>query len=247
MTGMNDKQVLESLNRDTLRTDLGLGPNDAVPRILPTKLVTSRKPDEAAPSTTTSKKPSIQEAPWRAKVRLCACGNFEADDGSEVSTQNVCPQALRIMGYQLSANREWIGASGDVSLAFLNSDMPISEIVLLEPPSALKRLGLVPPGTIWRARKHIYGLRRSPKAWGNLRDSTIDKKVLETDAGKIEVKLVPDEEGLFILLNIADQRIIGVVATYVDDILAVGEAPAVAAFMAFIKSTWSTKFSGFIT
>ena len=52
MTGMNDEQVLESLNRDTLRTDLGLGPNDAVPRILPTKLVTSRKPDEAAPSTT---------------------------------------------------------------------------------------------------------------------------------------------------------------------------------------------------
>ena len=80
-----------------------------------------------------------------------------------------------------------------------------------------------------------------------MRDSTIDKKVLETDAGKIEVKLVPDEEGLFILLNVADQKIIGAVATYVDDILAVGEAPAVAAFMAFIKSTWSTKFSGFIT
>ena len=148
MTGMSDKQVLESLNRDTLR-DLGLGPKDAVPRILPTKLVTSRKPEEAAPSTTTtSKKSSFQEAPWRAKVRLCACGNFEADDGSEVATQNVCPQALRIMGYQLSTNREWIGASGDVSLAFLNSDMLPSDIVLLEPPSALKRLGLVPPGTI---------------------------------------------------------------------------------------------------
>ena len=43
MTGMSDKQVLESLNRNTLRRDLGLGPNDVVPRILPTKLVTSRR------------------------------------------------------------------------------------------------------------------------------------------------------------------------------------------------------------
>ena len=107
------------------------------------------------------------------------------------------PQALRIMGYQLRANREWVGASGDVSLAFLNSDMPPSQIVLLEPPSALKRLGLVPPGIIWEARKHIYGLKRNPKAWGNLRDNTIDKKILETASGKVEIKLVPDEGEFF--------------------------------------------------
>ena len=88
MAGMGEKRVLESLNRDTLKQDLGLGPDEAVPRILPTKLVTSRKPDEVVAIAATSKKPCIQEAPWRAKVRLCACGNFELPDGSEVTTSN---------------------------------------------------------------------------------------------------------------------------------------------------------------
>ena len=78
------------------------------------------------------------------------------------------------MGLQLSPHSSWAAASGDVSLAFLNSDTPSSELILAEPLTALKRLGLVPPGTVWRARKHIYGLRRSPKAWGQLRDGILN-------------------------------------------------------------------------
>ena len=125
--------------------------------------------------------------------------------------------------------------------------MDPSEIVLLEPPAILKRLGLVEAGTIWRARKHIYGLRRSPKAWSNLRDVTINKQVLDTSSGKVDVKLVPEEEGLFVLVSRASQEIVGIAATYVDDIFAVGEPSVVAAFMSFIQKTWTTKFSGFIT
>ena len=123
----------------------------------------SRKPEDGI-SLTDHKATEVEDQPWRAKVRLCACGNFETHTGAEVSTQNVCPTALRIMGNRLGSNTSWVAASGDVSLTFLNSDMNPSEVVLLEPPTALKRLGLVPTGIIWRARKHIYGLRRSPKA-----------------------------------------------------------------------------------
>ena len=250
MQGMTDKGVLDSHDRDSLKQDLGLAPSDRLPQILPTKLVVSRKPDDSALEAVADKKTKknqITEPPWKAKVRLCACGNFEANDGTDVTTQNVSSQALRIMGHELSAHQTWIAAGGDISLAFLNSDMDPSELVLLEPPSVLKRLGLVKPGTVWRARKHIYGLRRSPKAWGQLRDTTINGKLLKTKSGSLEVKLVPDEDGLFILVDQKSQQVIGIVAMYVDDIFAVGEAPAVAAFMSFIQDTWSTKFSGFIT
>ena len=246
MEGMREKGVLDELKRDSLRAELGLGPDERIPRVLPTKLVVSRKPEDGALES--SQEPSkIEDPPWKAKCRLRACGNFEAEDGAEVSTQNVCPMALRIMGYQLSSHASWIGASGDVSLAFLNSSMDPSEIVLLEPPAILKRLKLVEAGTIWRARKHIYGLRRSPKAWSNLRDVTINKQVLDTSSGKVDVKLVPDEDGLFVLVSKASQKIVGIAATYVDDIFAVGEPSVVAAFMSFIQKTWTTKFSGFIT
>ena len=85
---MSEKQVLQQLSKDTLKQDLGSGPDDAAPKNLPSKLVTTRKPDEAALPTTDSN-PSTQAAPWRAKARRCACGNCEADDGAGVATQNV--------------------------------------------------------------------------------------------------------------------------------------------------------------
>ena len=52
------------------------------------------------------------------------------------------------MGHEL-AHSEWVAASGDVSLAFLNSKLDDDDIVLLEPPSALRRLGLVKPKVSW--------------------------------------------------------------------------------------------------
>ncbi|OLP84290.1 Copia protein [Symbiodinium microadriaticum] len=243
MTGMHNMGVLEEISRDSLHKDLGLAPGAKVPRPLPTKLVTSRKPEEE-----TGGESKVQgEPPWKAKVRLCACGNFEAYDGAEVTTQNVSPTALRIMGHELSAHSEWVAASGDVSLAFLNSKLDDDDIVLLEPPSALRRLGLVKPKVLWRARKHIYGLRRSPRAWSQLRDDTIDGKEIACDEGSFVAELVSDEEGLFVLRDCRSQEVVGIAAVYVDDVLVVGQASSVTAFMEFVGATWNTKFSGFIS
>ena len=133
---MHNMDVLEEASRDNLHQDLGLAPGVKIPRPLPTKLVPSRKPEEE----------TGQES--KAKIQVCACSNFEAYDGAEVTTQNVGPTALRIMGHELSAHSEWVAASGDVSLAFLNSKLDDDDIVLLEPPSTLKRLGLVKPNVL---------------------------------------------------------------------------------------------------
>ena len=46
MTGMHNMGVLEEVSRDSLHKDLGLAPGAKIPRPLPTKLVTSRKPEE---------------------------------------------------------------------------------------------------------------------------------------------------------------------------------------------------------
>ena len=245
MTGMNNMNVLEEVSRDNLHQDLGLAPGVQLPRPLPTKLVTSRKPEEE--NGHESKTKGQGEPPWKAKVRLCACGNFEAYDGAEVTTQNVSPTALRIMGHELSAHPEWVAASGDVSLAFLNSKLDDDDIVLLEPPSTLKRLGLVKPNVLWRARKHIYGLRRSPRAWSKLRDDTINGKEVAYDGGSFVAELVSDEEGLFVLRDCHSQEVRGIAAVYVDDVLVVGQASAVTAFMDFAEATWNTKLSGFIS
>ena len=97
------------------------------------------------------------------------------------------------------------------------------------------------------ARKHIYGLRRSPRAWSKLRDDTIDGKEIACDEGSFVAELVSDEEGLFVLRDCRSQEMVGIAAVYVDDVLVVGQASSVTAFMEFVGATWNTKFSGFIS
>ena len=83
MEGMHEKGVLDELKRDSLRAELGLGPDERLPRILPTKLVVSRKPEDGALESS-QEASKVEDPPWKAKCRLCACGNFEAEDGAEV-------------------------------------------------------------------------------------------------------------------------------------------------------------------
>ena len=76
-------------------------------------------------------------------------------------------------------------------------------------------------------------MRRSPRAWSKLRDDTINGKEVAYDGGSFVAELVSDEEGLFVLRDCHSQEVRGIAAVYVDDVLVVGQASAVTAFMDF--------------
>ena len=61
----------------------------------------------------------------------------------------------------------------DVSNAFINSDLPENRLVLIDPPSLLISLGYLPQGTVWVAKRAIYGLRESPALWGPAKSEAI--------------------------------------------------------------------------
>ncbi|CAE7437070.1 RE1 [Symbiodinium sp. CCMP2592] len=251
MDGMKAKNVLEDLDRDHLREQLGLNPDEPIPEILPCKLVVAAKPEDVAPITVSGDGTNADpaEQPWKAKIRLCACGNFEgAREHEDNTTSNVSPIALRLMAHELAKHKSWVGANGDVSMAFLNTELEPSEIVLLEPPSALKKLGLVAPRTIWRARRYIYGLRRSPKKWARLRDDTMHGKSLKYDGNReLVISLVDEQEGIFHIRDSASQELVALCAMYVDDIWCIGLPSAVTAILGFVSGTWETKLGGFIS
>ena len=251
MDGMKAKGVLEDLDRDHLREQLGLSPEEPIPEILPCKLVAAAKPEDVAPITVSddTTNPDPAEQPWKAKIRLCACGNFEGvREHEDNTTSNVSPIALRLMAHELARHKSWVGANGDVSMAFLNTELEPAEIVLLEPPSALKKLGLVAPRTIWRARRYIYGLRRSPKKWARLRDDTMHGKSLKYDGNReLVISLVDEQEGLFNIRDSESQEVVALCAMYVDDIWCIGLPSAVTAILDFVSGTWETKLGGFIS
>ena len=65
----------------------------------------------------------------------------------------------------------------DVKTAFLNAGLrgqdapPESRrIVLLQPPALMVKLGLAEVGELWQVEAALYGLRESPRQWGDHRD-----------------------------------------------------------------------------
>ena len=61
----------------------------------------------------------------------------------------------------------------DAKSAFMTAKLPSHMKVVVRPPQIWVDLGVVEPGTLWVAHRAIYGLRQSPRAWGNERDEKL--------------------------------------------------------------------------
>eukprot|EP00972_Heterocapsa_arctica_P103959 15321278-Heterocapsa_arctica.AAC.1 len=55
-------------------------------------------------------------------------------------------------------NKHYLVELGDVSTAFLHAPLPGDELILVEPPSNLRR-----PGWLWQLKEALYSLRISPR------------------------------------------------------------------------------------
>ena len=49
----------------------------------------------------------------------------------------------------------------------------IHKLVIVTPPEQWVKWGLVPAGTYWTLDRAVYGLRESPKLWGDERDKQL--------------------------------------------------------------------------
>ena len=61
----------------------------------------------------------------------------------------------------------------DVVTAFLRAPMPETDeenAVYVKPPALFEQFHLIKPGTYWKLVKAVYGLRVSPRLWGQERD-----------------------------------------------------------------------------
>ena len=129
--------------------------------IVPSKLVITRK------------------AGGRRKVRIVACGNFiPKRDEEDVFASGSDAVGVRT-ALKKGAIEGWCGTSVDIKTAFLNAPLPdggedsAETVVLIRPPPILVRLQYAQPGEWWLAKKAMYGLRQSPRVWGDFRDSVL--------------------------------------------------------------------------
>ena len=159
-------------------------------------------------------------------MRWVACGNLEPRKPEEDNfSSGADSSALRILVW-CAARLQWLASTLDVRTAFLNATMVLSEdenLILVKPPALLTEKIYLRKDVYYLPEKATYGLRRSPKLRGQARDETITDFDIHVDSeGKITIfnlELLQSEPNLWKLCAGEDERLHGLLMTYVDDIL----------------------------
>ena len=226
---------------------------------VPSKLVLTRKPMEDSEviirsDMGASEIAAIIQQAWNPRVRLVACGNFEKDSKAhdpENFAGNPGAETVRIL-LSLLARRStnMTAVVLDISCAFLNARLdrsPDAKPVLIQPPSIIYKLGLLEKGFVWRARRAIYGLRRSPRQWELERNGELDGVTLEPrshhEHGLLNLESL--ESGTWLIRD-SSGEIQGAMVMYVDDALIIGDLEICARLKAKLSSLWDLKVQGIL-
>ena len=107
------------------------------------------------------------------KCRGVACGNFAQRQPHEQVWTAQAEISSILSALRLAQLRGWAISSMDVKSAFMTADLPPDQLVIVRPPQLWVDLGFIKPGTLWPVKKAIYGLRESPRVWGESRDAKL--------------------------------------------------------------------------
>lgn len=201
------------------------------------------KPKEVMPAKMVcGMKPADEAGLRRKKSRLVACGNFTHKYGGEVKTHALEATLVRAM-LAYSEHRKWEARALDIDTAFLHGEFPEDHkhVYYIRAPQILIKLGLVNPGTVWKLKRPLYGLRESPRCWGTTRD----KKLADLKIGN-GLRLVRSVADHSLWTIMKDQEVVGLLGTYVDDFLLVGESEVLDAVAAALETVWKLKRRGVI-
>ena len=96
----------------------------------------------------------------KAKARLCARGDHQRPgiDFKEVFAAVAPAYILRIFS-AIAVSKQWLLKRIDIKCAFLHA--PLEEEVYIHPPLGLR----VPPNSVCRLKRSLYGLRQSGRNW----------------------------------------------------------------------------------
>ena len=191
----------------------------------------------------------------RRRFRMVACGNFvEKTEVEDVFASGADALAVRF-ALKKGAEMGWKGLTVDVKVAFLNAPLIDEEdpeedgtMVVLKPPSLIVRLGYAGPGEYYRADKAIYGLRQSPKRWGDHRDRKL--VAMRTPSGYV-LRPSDAEPNLWRIIWVRSDEelsyedeltseLYGLIVVYVDDMLMMSTEEILREVLQTIQKEWAT-------
>ena len=203
--------------------------------VVPSKLVITRK------------------AGGRRKVRIVACGNFiPKKEEEDLFASGSDAVGVRI-ALKKASMEDWLGSSVDIKTAFLNAPLPGSDDaqeekknqkvtkVLIKPPPLLVKLKYIKEDAWWLALKAMYGLRQSPKVWGDHRDAILTKMEWRSHGKMRWLEQATSEPNMWKILEEQHEgtpSLQGLLMMYVDDALILGSEETVKEVIGKMKEVW---------
>ena len=77
---------------------------------------------------------------------------------------------------------------------------------MIQPPPAWVRWGIVPANVIWMCDKAIYGLRKSPKWWGEGHDRQFKKLTWSADGKQYHLEQSNADSQLWMLKEVGKAK-----------------------------------------
>eukprot|EP00913_Durusdinium_trenchii_P004009 g3713.t1 len=178
----------------------------------------------------------------RHKCRGVACGNFMNAKSTESTFASGASGIEVRMLIKLAAVNQWSLATLDVKTAFLNAPAAHERgTVIVQPPRIFQEAGvLTNPKELWLVKKALYGLVTSPRDWCDHRDGKIKDFRWDRQGKPVRVQATPQTD--IWLMQEEDEKVgwrtKGALATYVDDVLMVGEEDIILGFIEQVKTHW---------
>ena len=120
--------------------------------------------------------------------------------------------------------------------------LPSEMHVVVRPPNSWVRLGIVPPHTLWTLRRAVYGLRCSPKAWGDERDRKFTALTWQHKGQPYRlIQCINDTQVWRVIAGPTEsaESFVGLVVAYVDDLLLLmPDAALRTSFNDALRSLW---------
>ena len=133
----------------------------------------------------------------RRKCRTVVAGNHQAKDPTEQTWTAQAEPSTILITTKLALMKGWSLSKHDVKGAFLEAPIPDGQIIVVQPPAQWVRWDIVKPGTLWTLQKAVYGLRQSPKWWGDHRGETLGNLQWEHNGSRYHLQQNPTDTQLW--------------------------------------------------
>ena len=165
-----------------------------------------------------------QKGDKRQKARAVVCGNLERQDPTQTVWTAQAETSSLVGALRLGARRGWTVGAVDVSGAFMYAPLPKGHLVVVRPPRAFVEAGLAGPDDCWTLHRAVYGLRVSPKAWGQERDVQLRAMRWSAEGPQqqqSQYRLVQSasDTQVWMIKRVGEDSVLGLVVVYVDDFL----------------------------